>query len=766
MTSWLVSPWLFFGGSLLIASPIIIHLLNKRKFKTVDWAAMDFLVEAHKRNRRRIRLEDLLLLLLRCLAVLLIALLVARPFLSLSYIGGLFDSVRFDRIVLLDDSPSMEARAGNSSAWQDAKRGLIDCVTGLAATNSHDSITLFVASQPRQPLLNGLPINDETVAEITDEIRDLEASDLSANFDAALVEIEKTLDQRSADMNRVVYVLSDMRHRDWGSEQASGAKGLPATLKRVSEQAAGCFLVDVGADDTNNLAVTQITSLEKVLAAGVASRFDVTVENMGQRDASRVTVQFTAGGSIPMRGEIDVVPAGSAASIPFTYTFARPEDPRVTFGGLEDQSVEPALEPVPIRAEISVEGMRSADRLAADNVRYYAARIVNGMPTLLVDGDRSVTYGRSESVYLERALAPPGEFLSGIAVDTKTDAEFETFPIDRYQVIYLCNVYRLSDERRNALEAWVASGGGLVIALGDQIDEEFYNNEFYRDGEGLFPVKIETICGDESEESWVYFDADSSNHPVLGAFEGENNPLAEGVKVFQWWGSAVAAEELRAGCVSCPARFTDPEKSAAVVEKGFGDGRVLALTTALDEDWSSWPASRSFVITMQELNRYAARKNADEGSIIVGEPLRHPLDLTKHKMNVSISGPGVDAAPIQASLNSDHWTSRNESLCVASYDETARRGFYQMTLSRIDGQSENILFAANIDGTEGNLKRVDQHVLRRDLGDARVKMVRGAGLAELTTEGARGELWVHVLGVLAMVLCGEQILAWLFGLRR
>ena len=61
------TPWLFMLGVLAIASPIIIHLLNKRKFKRVDWAAMDFLLEADKKNRRRVRLENLLLLLLRCL---------------------------------------------------------------------------------------------------------------------------------------------------------------------------------------------------------------------------------------------------------------------------------------------------------------------------------------------------------------------------------------------------------------------------------------------------------------------------------------------------------------------------------------------------------------------------------------------------------------------------------------------------------------------------------------------------------------------------
>jgi hypothetical protein len=756
--AWLVSPWLFAGGTLLVSAPIIIHLLNKRKFKTVDWAAMDFLVEADKRNRRRIRLEDLLLLLLRCTAVVLIALLVARPFLPLTLAGGPFDSVRFDRIVLLDDSPSMEARTQGSSPWQAAKHGLIDFVTGLTAAGSDDSLTLFLASQPHRPIFNGLPINDETVTEITEEIKQLETSDLPAGFEAVLSEIEKTLDKRSADMNRVVYVVSDMRQRDWAVGQAASPKGMLGTLQRVARRSVGCFLVDVAGDEVDNLAVTRIVSQEKVLAAGVASRFEVTVRNMGQHEVDRVQVDFTAGDSLPLRGEIDGIPAGSTASIPFTYTFARPEDTPLT----------PVLEPVPIRTEISVEGDRSADRLAADNVRYYAARVVRGVPTLIVDGDPSATYGRSESFFLERALAPPGEFLSGIAVNTVTDADFETIELDPYQVIYLCNVYRLSEERRNALETWVKSGGGLVVALGDQVDEEFYNQDLYRDGKGLLPLRLEATDGDENEQNWVYFDADASNHPVARVFEGENNPFIEGVKIFRWWRGSLPEEELRAGRISCTARLTDGDKSPAIVEKTVGDGRVLVLTTAIDTDWGSWPADPSYLITMQELSRYMARKTGDEGSIVVGRPIRHPLDLTKYRMDVSIKGPGPDRIPIQPSPGPDQESrgNDNESRWLASYDETARRGFYEMTLNRTDGEPERILFAANLDVTEGNLRRVDQRLLRRDLGEAPIKIVQTAQLGGLVTEGAKGELWPYVLGVLVVVLCGEQFLGWLFGLRR
>ena len=76
LATWLVNPWLFVAGVVAVLLPILIHLLNKRKFRVVDWAAMDFLLDADKKNRRRIRLENLILLLLRCLAVLLIGLLV------------------------------------------------------------------------------------------------------------------------------------------------------------------------------------------------------------------------------------------------------------------------------------------------------------------------------------------------------------------------------------------------------------------------------------------------------------------------------------------------------------------------------------------------------------------------------------------------------------------------------------------------------------------------------------------------------------------
>src|SRR5919202_290064 len=85
--------WPFFWAGLAAVSiPIIIHILNRRRFKTVTWAAMDFLLRAMKKNRRRLRFEQWVLLATRCLLVFLLGMALARPLAcesqSVAGIGG------------------------------------------------------------------------------------------------------------------------------------------------------------------------------------------------------------------------------------------------------------------------------------------------------------------------------------------------------------------------------------------------------------------------------------------------------------------------------------------------------------------------------------------------------------------------------------------------------------------------------------------------------------------------------------------------------
>src|SRR5947208_4634841 len=105
MYSLFVNPWTMAAGAGLVSVPILIHLINRMRFRRVKWAAMEFLLKAQKRMKRKLILEQLLLLLLRCLLVFLLGLLFAR-YLGFSPLQGK-ETRATAHVVILDDTPSM-----------------------------------------------------------------------------------------------------------------------------------------------------------------------------------------------------------------------------------------------------------------------------------------------------------------------------------------------------------------------------------------------------------------------------------------------------------------------------------------------------------------------------------------------------------------------------------------------------------------------------------------------------------------------------------
>ena len=110
------------AGLAAVAVPIIIHLLNRRKFKTVTWAAMKFVKLSVDQNQRRMRIEDLILLLIRCALVALLALALARPALKDSSTDVL-GQAKVTGIVILDSSFSMDLRLKAGEGGDSGGRG-------------------------------------------------------------------------------------------------------------------------------------------------------------------------------------------------------------------------------------------------------------------------------------------------------------------------------------------------------------------------------------------------------------------------------------------------------------------------------------------------------------------------------------------------------------------------------------------------------------------------------------------------------------------
>lgn len=97
-----LNPFMLFGIT-AVSVPIIIHLLNRRKFQKVVWAAMRFLKVSVEQNQRRMKVEDMILLLLRCLLLILLALALARPAMKQAA-SEIFGQTQVTAVVVLDNS--------------------------------------------------------------------------------------------------------------------------------------------------------------------------------------------------------------------------------------------------------------------------------------------------------------------------------------------------------------------------------------------------------------------------------------------------------------------------------------------------------------------------------------------------------------------------------------------------------------------------------------------------------------------------------------
>src|SRR5437867_4276153 len=143
--------WAFFWAGLgAISIPIIIHILNRRRFKTVTWAAMDFLLRAMKKNRRRLRFEQWVLLATRCLLVFLLGMALARPLAcesrSVAGIGGRTGL----NVIVIDNSYSMAYKAsrpnGSKTHLDQAKKVAKALIERM--NSGGESVALITVSRP------------------------------------------------------------------------------------------------------------------------------------------------------------------------------------------------------------------------------------------------------------------------------------------------------------------------------------------------------------------------------------------------------------------------------------------------------------------------------------------------------------------------------------------------------------------------------------------------------------------------------------------
>lgn len=580
------------GLGLLVGGPILAHIARRRPVRQVPFGAMMLLKRLEKRLRRRRRVQDPWLLVLRVLAVLLAVLAASRP--EVRWPGTPPpDQASGPVVVVVDTSLSMDQREGDSSLLAQAREQAVEALRLLPPGTRTGLVSAGGAARAVTPELVADP------GLVAAEAATLQQTQAGTDLAGALGVARRLLDGKGG----TVLVFTD----------EAGKTAVPATADELSlmgDQNVALEPRVVRPSTVQNAVVSGAIYGEGVEGGSVR----LTVDNLGETPME-VPVVVT----LPDGAEITAfVEVGAGESAEKTVTV-----PRVAAGGVALARVEdPAL--------------------PADNTHAFQLPRVGASRVLVVDGDPGLTPSASEVYFLERALAPwgaSGAMRGGVLPDVTSTAGVVDLDPEVHRVVFLANV---SDPSALAprLMDFVRRGGGLVVALGDNVTPELYNGPLA----SLLPSPL------KRPQALAAPGEDGLRTELPDTDQTLFSPFARGGRgAFgkTRWRQLYALEPFEEGDGVTTLLRTE-SGMPVLVERTVGRGRVLLLTGTLDLGWGSFPLQSAYMPFVQRIVTYLGGEAGGGGERLSGR-VEDPVEvlLPSGVVEATVSGP---AGPVAARI--------------------------------------------------------------------------------------------------------------------
>ena len=518
------------AGIIAAAGPILIHLLNRRRFRVVNWAAMDFLREALQRNRKILQMRDLILLVLRVLCVLLVGMALARPFFATSGGESLFQqtwpwlvgaaalglaiwavlsTVRITKIAVGIGSLVLAGFAGlgfydfiqaqmAGGAEAMSQRHPVHAVLILDNSLSMGYETLegtlldgakakaadFIDQLPPESSISIIPLCGSPNAlsrdahrskeDARDVLQSIEVVDRRGTAAMAIQLAAEACEQVPELPAKRVVFLGDQQVGNWPSES------LRAELAKLPE----LQIVRIADEAPENVWISEFQIQDGIADIETPSTFLAMVDCQGPEPLKDVQVALAVDGVSVASQTIDLEP-GQSRLLEFKYQIDVPAEPG------RPQFVNASAEVL----TATIEG----DRLKADNTRHLVVPVVAGLPVVFVDqlGSREdVRAGRVGETYpLRRYLAPRisrEEYQRQLIQIRHVEMEeLDRQLLEDARLVVIGGVDS-PGEAVPLLREYVQQGGQLVIIAGADFDPAQWTVVGWRDGEGILPVPLAT----------------------------------------------------------------------------------------------------------------------------------------------------------------------------------------------------------------------------------------------------------------------------------
>ena len=691
------------GGLAALAIPIIIHLFHKSRFEVVKWGAMHLLEAVIRTNQRRIRIEQLILLAIRCAIPALLALAMARPV----WTGAqkLLGDAKTSTVVLLDNSYSMEAgRAGLSNfslARDEAGRVIGDLKRGSDA-----SVVLMGEG--------GAGLIDEPTydtARLTQALTKLDAGFGTATVPSALDYAANVFGQ-THESTRQLVMLTDFQRVSF---EATEDKLLGEMIGRLQKLpiAPQITLFDVGSEAKDNVAIESLDFSRLMVGVGQKIQIRANLHNFGDAAYPELRVYFKADGKEKSVSQIALAPH-QKGQVLFSHAFD-------TAGSHV------------------VEIVADADALKADNTFLASIPVRDKVPLLLVNGDPSREPMKGETDFAEIALQPfsaGGKVELADLISTKVikPEDLNAKTLAESAVLILANVRKLQDDQLRAVEDFVKAGGGLLIFPGDRSDASWYNGPLFRDGKGLLPETLGPLAGELKEGApSVAIVSQRFENPALELFNDPRNGNLSDSAIKLWF---KLQEPKGAADLITLARLESGDPF--LVEKPFGEGRIIACSTALDADWSNLPMRPFYLPLLQRLSVYLASTVYPPRNLDVGRPLVAFLPAADAGKKASLTNPAGISFELPIVKKGDRG--------VIEFDKTQRPGLYTLT----PPGGAPLHFVVNASRRESDLQKLSDKEIS-DLASAHGVSLVHSGAEYKALESSRRfgrEFWKTLLWLL------------------
>ncbi|MBT3296384.1 MAG: VWA domain-containing protein [Verrucomicrobia bacterium] len=658
-------------GALGIGLPILAHMLNRFEVKHTDWAAMQFLNRSVRVRSRQLKLRDVILLILRCLALLLIVAAITRP--ATKRQNGLLAGLGEKRaavIIALDVSFSMQHSDGTRTRFETALDKVDAIKEGIRPGNP---VTLVLLGTEHRVVVRNMAFDPDEFDEV---LATLEVTSESLDIDS----LPRLLKALAADMKapqKEIYIITDMQEHDWKPRST----WLNDSFKDLAKHAS-VFVLPV-AGGTENLTVTGLELVSGVLRKGTSARYRATVRNCGVSVAQQVRVSGLVNNISADTKIIPSIAPGTSESVSLFLSFSDPG-------------------PVRIVAKAEWDG----DKLEPDNLRRAVAVIRDKVSVLCVEGTSGE--GGSSGSLITAALRAGGSSKGqdDLDVESVSWVDLPAQDLKNFDVVVLADVPDITAEQAGVLERYVRDGNGLIWFGGDYVKADVWNKRSALAGTPLLPAVIEEqMRTGDAMGIGRPLDPSMTDHPVCRPLRSLPEDLLSETRFLTL---------LRVKPTSSSVKVLTLAGSDAPVllEHALGRGHVFMFTTTAGSDWNNMAVTPVFPMLLQQIVTYLTAREF-ETPRLVGDSLSLSYVDQPDATDAVFDTPSGDVITVPVR---DY-----RSQYVALLNGAREAGFY---LARVSLQAAGMPVAVNVDTKESTIKGMSAEDTARSLDGTGVTIVR------------------------------------------